>query len=223
MQITNGKVTFERAVRPADYETKRAIVELSFTVADGEDAGAVVERVGQIAQEKALQLVGLKPAASGNTASSVAAAPPSAQGGKEAVAAVLNAADKKPRPGRPPKVAPAADAAAVVEEPAGKGNDTDLQMSADAAKVAHAAAEVVEEANADDAILGAESAPEVTDKDITDAITRKNAALQKTIGKESPIKLRALIAKFAGPVPKASRDIPQASRRKFLDELEVLS
>mgnify|MGYP001558846708 CR=1 FL=1 len=34
MQITNGKVSFTRSVKPADYEKKEATVELSFVIAE---------------------------------------------------------------------------------------------------------------------------------------------------------------------------------------------
>ncbi len=214
MQVTNGKVLFSRKVKPADYEGAECAVELSFLIEEGDDPAVVTNTVARMAQEQALERLGRK--------TQVAPATPLV-GNKEAAAANLNAADKS-KPGRPPKAAakpadpPKSDPAAVT------GNDTDPEKSAEAMKAAHAAsdaASVVEEG--DDAILGGDSVPEVTDKMLTDAITRKNAALQKTIGTESPKKIRAMIAKYAGPVPKQSRDIPMAVRQKFLGELEVLA
>lgn len=214
MQITNGKVSFSRRLRPADFEGKEALIELSFNIDDGEDATAVVERVGLLAQEKALQLVGLKPAPSSASVSLVSAAPPSGQ--KEKAAVALNEAEKPKRPpGRPPAVKQA-------EPDPKQGNGADPEASAELAKAAHAAADPASVSD-DDAILGTESVPEVTDKQLTDAITRRNGALQQKIGAEAPKKLRALIAKFAGPVPKQSRDIPQKVRQTFLAELDALS
>lgn len=58
MNITNGQVEFERVTRPADFESKRAKVVLSFAIADGEDAEAVVANVGEMAKRRALTLVG---------------------------------------------------------------------------------------------------------------------------------------------------------------------
>lgn len=59
MKITNGQVTFERSVRPADYETKRAVVNLSFNVDDGEDASEVIDEVGNLARRRALKMIGV--------------------------------------------------------------------------------------------------------------------------------------------------------------------
>ena len=61
MQVTNGTVEFERVTRPADFESKRGKVVLSFTIDEGEDAEAVVGRVGEIAIARALSMVGEKP------------------------------------------------------------------------------------------------------------------------------------------------------------------
>jgi flagella basal body P-ring formation protein FlgA len=58
MIVTNGVVEFERVTRPADYESKRGKVSLSFAVEDSEDAEAVVERVGAMAMRRALTMVG---------------------------------------------------------------------------------------------------------------------------------------------------------------------
>lgn len=215
MQITNGKVSFTRSVKPADYEKKEATVELSFGIADGEDPAEVVARVGQLAQEKALQLVGLKPVAVAPPLVSAQAGAPPATGGKEAYAAA-NAPARRP-PGRPPKPAaepPKAGPAAVT------GNDADPAASAEAMKATHAAAEVSD----DDALLGTESRPPITDEVIRKALTLKNKKLQDAQPDASKkqgeaVKLRGLIQKYA----KSSAEIPADVRQKFLDELEALT
>ncbi len=141
-------------------------------------------------------------------------------GGKEAYAAANTVPAKRP-PGRPPKPAPtppATDPAAVVED-SKSGNDTDPDASAAAMKAAHSAADVSD----DDAILGAESKPPVTDDMLRKAMTLKNGKLQPVHKQEGALMIRKLIAKYAGAPPKASHDIPQEVRQKFLDELEALS
>lgn len=57
--ITDGSVTFERTTRPADFESKKASVTLTFTVEPGEDASLVAAEVGLIAQTLGLAMVGL--------------------------------------------------------------------------------------------------------------------------------------------------------------------
>jgi hypothetical protein len=61
MQITNVKVSFERMVRPADFESARAAVELSAVVDEGEDAAAVSAELLGLAKKQALAAVGKGP------------------------------------------------------------------------------------------------------------------------------------------------------------------
>ena len=58
MVITNGSITFERNRKTADYEGKKASVTLSFLIPEGEDAEAAAARVGQLAMNRALMMVG---------------------------------------------------------------------------------------------------------------------------------------------------------------------
>lgn len=78
MNITNGQVEFERVTRPADFESKRAKVVLSFAIADGEDAEAVVANVGEMAKRRALTLVGELNPAQARKEQTVASRPPKA-------------------------------------------------------------------------------------------------------------------------------------------------
>ena len=62
-QITSGRVVYSRTVQPAQYESKRAEVELAFVVEDGEsaeDAVDAVDAVAKIVKRKALEIVGLR-------------------------------------------------------------------------------------------------------------------------------------------------------------------
>ena len=208
MQVTNGKVTFSRTIKPADYEGITSAVELSFLVEEGDDVAAAVNSVAKMAQEQALERLGRRVAALPDTK----------------MAVTEPAATTKKSPGRPPKAA----AAVLTVGPAPVSDNDNAQASADARKAEYAAKENTADAASvveagDDAVLGADSVPEINDKTLTDAITRKNAALQKTIGAESPKKIRALIAKYAGPSPKQSRDIPTSKRQDFIKELEALA
>ncbi len=57
MNITNGVVEFERVVRPADFESKRVKVSLSFAVDDGEDAAVASARVGDMAHVEVFRML----------------------------------------------------------------------------------------------------------------------------------------------------------------------
>ena len=59
-QITSGRVVYSRTVQPAEYESKRAEVELAFVVEDGESAEDAVSAVAKIVKRKALEIVGLR-------------------------------------------------------------------------------------------------------------------------------------------------------------------
>lgn len=53
-QITSGRVAYSRTVQPAQFESERAEVELSFVVEEGRDVGDLVDSVLAVAKERAL-------------------------------------------------------------------------------------------------------------------------------------------------------------------------
>ncbi len=59
VQITGGRVLFSRTVQPAQYETKRAEVEITFVLAEGEDLGSSLDEAAKTVKRKALKMVGL--------------------------------------------------------------------------------------------------------------------------------------------------------------------
>lgn len=59
MTITNGTVEYERTVRPADFESKKAKVSLSFAVEDGSDPAPVVAKVMDMAVAEVHRRLGL--------------------------------------------------------------------------------------------------------------------------------------------------------------------
>jgi len=62
MTVTNGSVECERVRCPADFESKRAKVMLSFAVDAGEDVSAIIANVGELAKHRVLMMVGEAPA-----------------------------------------------------------------------------------------------------------------------------------------------------------------
>lgn len=57
MNITNGTVEIERVLRPADFESKRVKVALSFAIDEAEEAAHVIEHVGQMAHDKLMGML----------------------------------------------------------------------------------------------------------------------------------------------------------------------
>ena len=60
MQITGGRVVYSRTVQPAQFESKRGEVDLSFVLAEGEKLGDALDEVCGVCQEQALAMVGLR-------------------------------------------------------------------------------------------------------------------------------------------------------------------
>lgn len=86
-QITGGRVVFSRSVQPAQYESKKAEVEIIFAVPEGAEVGDFLDKAAAMAQRKALEMVGLKtgPKAAAATADTPPATP--AAGSKAALEA----------------------------------------------------------------------------------------------------------------------------------------
>lgn len=188
-QIIGGKITFGRTVNPAQYESKKAEVEISFVVAEGEDFHQIAQEAAAFAEDKALEMVGLldKPIPK------VAVAPPKATDTKEEYAERAKAEEAKLPPPlkRPPGRPPSKPTAPTADE--------------------------LDDAPVED-VETAEPAKAITDKDLTDAITRQQHKINN-----AP-EIRKLIAKFNNEVlGKQSRDIPQSRRAEFLLELSRLA
>lgn len=208
-QITGGSVTFGRTVQPAQYESKKSEVTITFAVAEDdkpEDALAILGRVKELAQTTALEMVGLKPKA----AEPVAAAPKEAD--KSAPDPLANVVDEdRPgaRRGRKPKLAE--DPLAAAEKTAEADNEA-AEATAHKEAMAKANANV---ADADADLLGGGPPQPVSDKELMDAVTKKMDQI-----KNGPA-IKAVREKFVAS-PHGIRDIPQDKRREFLEELSKL-
>lgn len=64
MSITNGTIVVERVTRPADFESKRVSVSLSFTIEEGEAADDWISRIGVLAHTKMMEMLRRPEAAS---------------------------------------------------------------------------------------------------------------------------------------------------------------
>ncbi len=57
-KITSGRVVFSKTIQDAQFEPRRAEVELTFMVGEGEDVGEAVRAAGEEARAQAMALVG---------------------------------------------------------------------------------------------------------------------------------------------------------------------
>lgn len=213
MQIVSGKVIFGRTVQPAQYESKKAEVEISFVLAEGEPLGDSLDIAGLMAKVKVLELVGLKPgsnqpaaaAAAGLKAVEAAVEEPAkdppkpkvrqAPGQKEAAAAAMNARD-----------------ASAKQTTAGQAE----KQSPSESSASHKASDP------DDALFDDAPAAPITDNDLMKAASAANARLQGTHQGAAPQMIKALRDKFVSPPGRVS-DIPQEKRAEFLRQLEALA
>jgi hypothetical protein len=60
MQITSGRVVYRRTIQPVQFESKSAEIELSFSLAEGEELGDALVETMEIAKEEVLITLGLK-------------------------------------------------------------------------------------------------------------------------------------------------------------------
>ena len=194
MTITNGTIKYGQTVKTGDYENKRGDVELSFTLAEGQSVDEELNHARSVAHGHLHSMLGI------NGSAATVAAPKAPQPAKKAVAkhAVVEKVaetdeeilDRTPHPSMPkPPVAKA-----VVAEN-------------------KKAAEVVEE-NLDDLLGTEEVAKEITDKEMTDATQRCQAA-----NKNSPAIRKVLNECGVKAPPGRIIDIPQAKRQEYLDKL----
>lgn len=126
-QINGGIVRFEKNVKTGDYESEKAIAELSFTVEENEDADAVFDRAAELAQNKVLSMLGKKVAAKAAPAADTPAKPAGKVPAKGKNKADLEAEAKKPAEVAPP--APPAEPEAAPEEDWGGGAEAAPPMS----------------------------------------------------------------------------------------------
>jgi hypothetical protein len=199
--ITGGKVTYEDAVKHEGYPdpqfapSRRAAVELSFEVFEGENGKDKLDETHAIAVAKVNEMLSKKSA-------------------KEAVTATTTTATstRKPR-------AKAADKSA--NEPA---TDKDKLAQAAGLPttdlVVEKAAEPVEDSLDD--IFGDEAPVPITDAELAKAAQNKNAQM-KVKDPNFSVKIRALVVEYAGQPPKKITDVPVAKRQEFLDKLRDLT
>ena len=201
MTITNGTIKYGHTVKTGDFENKRGDVELSFNVAEGQDAGEVLDHVRGVAHRHLHTLLGL-------------------EGTRETVAA-----PKAPKPPKPAAKA-AAEAPKPVEKPAAATSgaeeveDPGTPAYLKGKMLDPATGKPVVETKPEDEDLGdllggGEPAKEITDKELTDATQKCQAAV-----KNAPA-IRKILADLGIKTPPGRIiDLPQEKRQTYLDKLK---
>lgn len=207
-KATGGYVIYGRTIKTGDYENKKAEVRLDFSFGDVKDQAGVLHKVAELATHKTHEILF---AISAGAASRAAAPPIGDEPAAHADAAPAGA--RKPRAVKPPSTPKpetiTADAAEVVDEPAGEAAPATVAAGAEAAVASDPAA-------VDESLFGAAEA-EITDVELTGAVTRKNQEIT------NPPAIRALIGSFfRDPAGKQVKDIPQEQRAAFLAKLAEL-
>lgn len=209
--ITGGSVTVEQSKKLAEYENRKASV--TFNVGEGEDASTVVIDAGALAFSTVQSLLGneRKTFEQRVLDGAIERANPAVAAGAPLPK------EKKPTVKKPP-AQPATNTADPLADPTG------APPAAEVKQISTGEPRVDPTELAEDPFSA--SVPTITDAQVSEAVTRKNAALiaaNKTTGGDGTAgtrKIKDLIAKFG--VTRV-QELPQPKRADFLKELEALA
>lgn len=215
--ILGGSAGYEQSRKIAEYENKKA--NISFSVGDGEDAEAQTVKALGMAMTYVLRALGnpvVIPDLLGQTPPAPVApvADPGTLTDAQVAAVAAKTTTRRPPKAKTepaPATPPATDPAAIGGEAAPQIR-TNPENRVDPAQVTD-----------DPASLFTAEAPAaaVTDKALSDAVTRKNAALVQVHGEKASPMIRKLIGTYV-QAGQQMYQIPAGSRAKFLEELEAL-
>lgn len=212
--ITAGTVSIEDAVKkpvpntdPQYFPSKRVRVDLSFSVAEGEDASASLDNVAALASAKVQELL----TGEVKAAAPVASAP-------KATRTKAKAAEKPADPAAIEDPSSLGDVSTVETSPPKASDAGSAQTTADVSSVADIGDVSSSGDNAAEIDFDEPIVTEITDADLTAAVTKKNGEI-----KDAP-RIRELIVKYQPEAGKPAqlRLIPQATRQAFLDALAAL-
>jgi hypothetical protein len=218
MPITNGVVTYGRQVKPADYENIKAEVSLSFALAEGtsrEAANSYTNNVANRAMAQVHAMLNLPFKAVGGAVEVTETAVMNGVIVETAGPVEAAAKAEKAKRATKPKETPKADPAAIEEDPLPLPEPEPTKPAA-TVKADPAAIEDLPSGGLDEfAPLPPAAVVELTDEVIISAMTRTNARVK------NPVAIRQIVGSFVA-FPKQARDIPQAQRQAFLDQLAAL-
>jgi hypothetical protein len=207
MHISSGRVVYLRSVQPAQYETKKAEVELTFALAEGEELGNTLGYVSSLAMARAHQMIGI-------TAPDVVKEQTAADtAGKAIVArAAKAAAEKKAATEKGAENTTVSDAVfgeKVANKPAAE-EDVPGFLKRDAENKLPADPLLAE-------LVGTQ--PDLTDQEFSAQVV----AIVAKIGAAGPNAVREKLNKFIPEgKPRQISAVPENQRRTFLAEIQTL-
>lgn len=225
MQIMGGKVTYARTVQPAQYESKKAEVEISFTLSDGEEMGDSLDRAGNWAMQKCHEMVGItKTVPVTATAEKLAEKVEAIAEGVKAAAETQKETKGKGKTQAEKDAAKAEAAAKMNGKKAAAPLPDPEDLPNEPTQAISSGDERVGPEDNDTSFLDEPSTParEIKDTELYEAAGKKNKELMPKHAGASPAMIKALVQKFV-PLPKQLKDIPQDQRTRFLEQLAALA
>lgn len=220
LNITGGIVSLEDGIKAKEEfaPARKARVELHFDIPEGSDHDVHIQGISDLARAHLHRILH-------NTAAPVQAHIAAAQPAVAEAAKPETAAAKKKR----------LAAEEAVKPKAGEKTKADLEREhlAELQAADSGAEQLLEDepeinaagktvANEDDLsdLLGDQPQVVITDKELGDAVQKKNAERKAADPNWAPAKIRDVISKFSGG--KRANDIPAEKRAEFLKEIEAL-
>lgn len=206
--LTGGTVTYNRRMKTGDYEHADVKVELNFSFPDDDcDREALLAMAGRLAHKQCWDLLNAKSVIQAPAARPIAAPAPAAPAARapEPAAAPASPPDEPPKrgPGRP--VGTGKKRLVPGSQPPPAADPLDMG-ELDAAPEA-------DPLDMDE--LDAPTVAEITDKELTEALAKKNAELKDALA------IRKLIGKYV-QAPNRAASMAQEMRPKFMAELAAL-
>lgn len=201
--ISGGTATFEQSRKLAEYENRKVSITFNVQGAEGQDAGDQVTLALQVAKDMVLRELGLS-------------AVPRETFEQKVVEGKI--APKKTALKKPPL--PAGDT------PLEKAISSTLEPTQKTLVEIQTANQAKGDPAGFDNDPFTASVPAVTDKEISDAVGRKNDALIKAStagGKDGALGTKLIKDLIASYGVKTMREIPQGVRKEFMAKLEALA
>ncbi len=206
-QITGGKVSYGRTVKTGDYENKRIDVEMTFSVAEGEDYGHIFDLVSRQVARRVEEM------ARGKEWAVAEPLKPELPSGAAPAETVLPAGKSVTAPEQPTRQTEAPIETKPKRGP-GRPKKETLKPK-DEPEVTEA--KVAEEKKLEEITEGMENDPEddITDKELQEKISHR----VKAVG---PDRIKKLVWEISGVQGSFANQLPQSKRRAFLKKLEAL-
>lgn len=223
VQVTHGKVSYGRTIKTGDFESKRADVELAFSVEEGASmtsAGKAVAEIELLCIKRVFEILGQKDDERNinKAAKTLGAATEDENEEQREARSEVRKTLLPAKATKMPKAAAKADAADVVEEPLPAFLESEKEKLKPTAKAVDAAEVVEEEVEDDDLgdLLGTDEPKEITDKEVNEATARCQQE------NKNGVAIKKILAEFGVKAPARAIDMAQDKRAAYLEKLKTV-